>query len=141
VIRALTLTMLAGILAACSLIMLPTPTGSPPPGEGQATWALPQDETIGPDTTSFTAFVTERACASGRSSEGRIVGPMIEYRADAVVVTFRVRGLGGVQSCPGNPATPVTVRLEEALGARTLLDGGLGQPTEPSACTAPPNCT
>ncbi|HEX6139908.1 MAG TPA: hypothetical protein VF013_05510 [Candidatus Limnocylindria bacterium] len=130
------------LLAGCSLILPPNdPSPSEPAiGVGTATWALSADEEIGPETQSFTAFVTERDCASGRSSQGRIVGPSIDYEADAVVVTFGVRGLGGVQSCPSNPATRVEVRLREPLGQRALLDGGLGDRQEPPVCEASPNC-
>jgi hypothetical protein len=122
----------------------PSPSASPsesdPAGIGRASWALPTDEEIGPDTVQFTALVTERACASGRSSEGRIIGPEITYTDEAVIVTFQVRGLSGGQDCQGNPSTATQVTLEEALGDRRLLDGDSDPPREPPRCEAGGYC-
>jgi hypothetical protein len=103
-----------------------------PPGD--ARWALLPDAGIGPETAEFTALVTEVACASGQSSEGRIVGPEISYTDESVTITFAVRGIGEA-NCPSNPPTPVVVTLEEPLGDRTLLDGGTDPPREPPVCT------
>jgi hypothetical protein len=116
------------VLAGCTIVQ-PEPPSQP------ATWTFAPGEQIGPDTTAFTAMVTEQVCASGRSSVGRIVGPQVDYVDDtSVVVTFRVRPLAGGQDCPGNPPAAVTVRLEEPLGDRTLLDGGREPPAEPPVC-------
>ena len=105
---------------------------------GAATWTLDPDVEIGPDTTEFTAWVTEAACASGQSSADRIVGPDIQVSADEIVVTFGVRTqLGVSQTCPSNPPTRVAVRLPEALGDRALLDGGREPPEEPPPCLDP----
>lgn len=125
---------LAFLLAGCGVL---APTEQP----GPATWALPNGFNVGPETTEFLALVTERACASGQSSEGRIVGPRIEYvDHTSVVVTFEVRPLPGGQECPGNPATIVEVELEEPLGNRRLLDGGREPPSEPPVCDTAPFC-
>ena len=105
---------------------------------GAATWSHDPDAEIGPDSTEFTAWVTEMACASGQSSADRIVGPDIQVSADEIVVTFGVRGqLGLAQTCPSNPPTRVAVRLPEALGDRVLLDGGREPPEEPPVCLNP----
>ena len=105
-----------------------------PSGLGDADWVLaPGQPPIGPGTRTFQADVTERACASGRSSEGRIAGPEILAIADQVLVTFAVRPFGGgVQTCPGNPSTRVTVDLGEPLGGRLLRDGGTLPPRDPT---------
>jgi len=88
-----------------------------------ATWALPGARP-GPEATSITILVTERACASGHSSEGRLADPIVEYRDDAVLITTRVEPpVGDMFTCLGNPATEVTVELDEPLGDRQLLDG------------------
>lgn len=102
------------------------------PSLGPATWALEGSE-LGPEDTAFTASVTERSCASGQSSEGRVRDPLIEYREDAVIVTFFVAPLDGDATCPGNPPTAVGVQLDEPLGDRALLDGGVWPPREPVA--------
>jgi hypothetical protein len=121
-------------LAACGL--------SGPGNAGVATWALAPGQDIGPETTEFVAMVTERACASGQSSEGRIVGPQIEHYVNdrTLTVTFQVRSLDGVQACPGNPPTAVTVVLGEPLGNRRLLDGGREPPAEPPVCANLGSC-
>jgi len=120
------------LLGACSGI----PTGE----GGPATWAHDPAAEIGPDTTAFTAWVTERYCASGRSSADRIIRPDVQVSTEAIVVTFRVRRLTGAQACPGNPPTPVTVTLPEPLGDRMLLDGGREPPQEPPTCANPESC-
>jgi hypothetical protein len=105
-----------------------------PPGLGEASWTLdPTEPRPGADTQTFTALVTERDCASGQSSEGRVVGPDILELDNEVLVTFAVRPLGGdMQSCPGNPVTRVQVDLGSALGDRQLLDGGTLPPGDPT---------
>ena len=57
-------------------------------------------------------------------------GTGLEYKPDAVVVTFKVRGVGGAATCPSNPHFPVTIELTEALGERRLLDGGVTPPRD-----------
>jgi hypothetical protein len=105
-----------------------------PAGLGEASWTLdPTEPRPGPDTLTFTALVTERDCASGQSSEGRVVGPDILDIGHEVLVTFAVRPLGGdMQTCPGNPVTRVVVDLGEPLGDRQLLDGGTLPPGDPT---------
>jgi hypothetical protein len=105
-----------------------------PPGLGAASWTLdPAEPEPNADSRTFTAFVTERDCASGQSSEGRVVGPDILEVGDKVLVTFAVRPLGGgMQTCPGNPPTRVVVDLDEPLGNRQLLDGGTLPPRDPA---------
>lgn len=102
------------------------------PTLGPATWALEGSE-LGPEDTAFTASVTERSCASGQSSEGRVRDPLIVYTDEAVIVTFFMEPLDGGQNCPGNPPTAVDVQLDEPLGDRSLLDGGVWPPREPVA--------
>ena len=105
-----------------------------PDGLGDASWVLGPGEGVDPTTIVFTALVTERDCASGRSSEGRVVGPDILLLEDEVLVTFAVRPLGGeFQDCQGNPPTRMQVTLPEPLGGRRLLDGSTLPPREPVA--------
>ena len=103
-------------------------------GLGEASWTLdPAEPRPGADTQTFTALVTERDCASGKPSEGRVVGPDILEVGNEVLVTFAVRPLGGdMQECPGNPATRVVVNLDSPLGNRQLLDGGTLPPGDPT---------
>jgi hypothetical protein len=93
-------------------------------GLGAADWAWGGPGLPDPRTTTFTALVTERACAGGKSAEGRIVGPQIVRGDDIVLIMFAVRQLPGAQTCQSNPSTPVAVDLGEPLGDRVLRDGG-----------------
>jgi hypothetical protein len=121
------------VLAGCTILDPSVPVNP-------ATWTFAPDEQIGVGTTQFTAMVTEQRCASGRSSEGRILGPEVDVHDATVIVTFAVRPLEGDQECPGNPPTAVIVRLEEPLGDRTLLDGGREPPAEPPVCANLESC-
>lgn len=91
-------------------------------------YGLAADWTLGAKvskaTTSFRALVTEFACASGKSAAGRIAKPRIVYAKSSITITIGVKPLPGNQDCPGNPATPLTVKLSEPLGTRTLFNGG-----------------
>ncbi len=105
-----------------------------PEGIGTADWVWDDAGRPTPATQTFTARVTERACASGRAPIGRIVGPVVVPSADTVLVIFGVRSQQGTQTCPGNPGVPVPVDLGVPLGDRHLLDGGhlpYGDPTAP----------
>lgn len=132
-IRAALATVVAVLATACTILQ-PLVPGEP------ATWTFAPDQIIGPETTEFVAMVTERNCAGGQSSEGRVIGPMVDVSDDRVVVTFEVRPLEEAQDCPGNPPTAVTVRLREALGDRLILDGGREPPAEPPVCANPEFC-
>lgn len=103
-------------------------------GLNGATWILdPELPVPGPADTEFQALVTETECASGQPSVGRVLPPAIFYDADEVTVIFAVRPLAGdFFDCQGNPATPMLVVLDEALGDRQLLDGGVFPPHDPT---------
>jgi hypothetical protein len=106
----------------------PALAGPAEPLLGQADWWVdPAELPFSPSATVIHGFLLEQACAGGQAPVGRVVGPTIEYRSDAVVVTFRVRDVGGARTCPGNPPYPTTVELSEPVGARTLIDGGTGR--------------
>jgi len=122
VVRGLLAVPLVVVLGACS---------------GVATWTRDGTAEIGPDTSAFTAWVTERECTGGQSSTDRVIGPEIEVSPEAIVVTFRVRQLPSLgATCPSNPSTPVSVQLPEPLGDRVLLDGGREPPQEPPICVS-----
>jgi len=105
-----------------------------PAGLGEASWTLdPAEPPPDAATQTFTALVTERDCASGQSSVGRVVGPDILELGNEVLVTFAVRPLAGdAQTCQGNPVTRVLVDLGSPLGDRQLLDGGTLPPGDPT---------
>jgi hypothetical protein len=103
-------------------------------GSSLARWTLdPAVSMPGPDATTFTALVTERACTGGQPMGARLLPPSITYGADTISVVFAARPLEGDSfDCPGNPATRVVVELREPLGDRRLLDAGLFPPADPS---------
>jgi hypothetical protein len=96
-----------------------------------AWWVDPGSLPLPAGSRSIRALVNKRDCASGMSPEYRINAPTIEYRADAVVVTFTARDFpgGGGEECRGGElGFPVTIELAEPLGVRTLLDGSTSPP-------------
>jgi hypothetical protein len=102
-----------------------TPTSDAP----LARWHLAEDP--GPSDKTLSLLVHEIECASGQSAEGRIATPDVEYRQDAVVITMRVERRSDSEQCPGNPDTPYTLELQEPVGTRALLDGGMTPPASP----------
>lgn len=110
------------------------------PDAGRADWWVSRaDLPLSPDARVIHGLLEERSCASGMSPDGRILGPIIEYRPDAIIVTYKVREKGG--TCQGNPHFAITIQLTEALGTRGLFDGGLTPPrdatVDPTVVVAP----
>lgn len=106
-------------------------------GLGPADWWVdPASPPITRDATEFDALVLERACAGGQSSDGRIAPPFVLSERDSVVVTFGVVLKPGGQQCPGHPPSSYRVRLDEPIGDRWLLDGGVFPPRD---ATKPPS--
>ncbi|GAA0323096.1 hypothetical protein GCM10009528_45710 [Kineococcus aurantiacus] len=97
-----------------------------------ATWSL--TEAPEPSDTTLSLLVSETACASGQSPEGRIEEPEVDYQREAVVITVRVRAAGMSGHCEGHPGAPYVLELAEPLGTRALLDGG----REPAVAVSPP---
>lgn len=101
------------------------------PDVGPAAWWVdPTAGSLSPATTKVQALLIEQACASGHSPEGRILEPVIDYGADAVVVTISVTHRIGGQDCQGNGPFPIEITLTEPLGERALLDGGSSPPRD-----------
>ncbi len=82
-----------------------------------ADWVLRQEPQR--SATSLELLVEERACASGRSAEGRIEVD-VDESPDAISLSVGVRRLDGDQECPGNPRTPYRVDLSEPVGDRDI---------------------
>jgi hypothetical protein len=103
------------------------------PEFGPATWDVDHSAPA-PDasTTQLHLLVWERACSSGSPTTGRMSAALVDEAATSVTITIGVRGLAGVQTCPGPPGTPVIVTLPRPLGGRLLLDGGREPPATPS---------
>jgi hypothetical protein len=93
-------------------------------GLGSSEWRVEPGSIPDPASSTFPVEVLERECASGQPADGRIADPIVEYGADAIIVTIPVRRVEGGATCPGNPWTPFVLELEEPIGNRLLLDGG-----------------
>lgn len=78
-----------------------------------------------PDDTTIELLVRERACASGRSAEGRIELVDLDEAADEVRLRIGVQRRPGDQTCPGNPPTPFTVELSGPLRDRSVVDASV----------------
>jgi hypothetical protein len=100
---------------------------------GRASWWLdPKAPPPTENSASIRGFVEEQACASGKSPEGRIEGPLFDLTETDVTVTFGVRSQPGNQDCQGNAPFPVRFELPEPLAGRTLLDGNEVPPRDAS---------
>jgi hypothetical protein len=95
-------------------------------GEADLMLAKPAD----PDATTLALLVTERACASGRSADGRVELLALEETGTEIRLRIGVRPLPGDQNCPGNPPTPFDVDLRGPVGDRAILDVGVEPPRE-----------
>ena len=98
-----------------------------------AAWEPAPGVLVRSESRSLAIVVVEQGCAGGDTAEGRIETPEVAYESDSVVVTVRVAPKSGFQTCPGNPPTCFQLDLDEPLGSRDLLMGGLGEPQPPSA--------
>lgn len=76
------------------------------------------------ESTTLSLLVRERACASGRSPEGRIREPFVREAEGWVGIGWAIEPLPGGQDCQGNPSVARTVDLSQPLGDRVLLDLG-----------------
>ena len=104
---------------------------------GPASWWVDPASVPLATTTTIRGLVLEESCASGRTPEGRVEPPSIDLTDAAVTVTFEIRRLPGAQDCQGNAPFPVSIKLPERLGSRTLLDGGSTPPRDAARPPAP----
>ena len=100
-----------------------------PENASRAVWHLDPDQPApGPDATSFTAIVTERACSSARDIRGNLLRPVIQYLEPQVTVSLYIEPLPpGEHECPGNPPTPFVIELAEPLGDRSSSTASAGR--------------
>jgi hypothetical protein len=108
-----------------------------PAGVSRAEWRL--DPAFPPPAAGdrvIRILITERACASGQSPEGRVQPPIVVPSQTAMTITILVNQRPGDQDCPGNPEFPIAVELPEPLGGRPLFDGGTFPPTGPAVAYA-----
>jgi hypothetical protein len=122
--------MSAAALLLAGLVLVPVAGGTDPPerrvrdGIAASSWRLRPGTLVTPERRVFRILVTEGACAGGQPATGRIEEPLVIRERTRVQVAIFVRPLGGPATCPSNPPTPYTLRLQRPLGDRTLADGG-----------------
>ncbi len=117
-----------GISLGCPVMAVP------PDGLSAATWTLDSAFPFSASMTELHVLAHEWECASGRSAVGRIA-KNLALEKDRVVITLAVRPPeGDIQTCQGNPETPVVVSLGQPVGERTLFDGGT-YPATPQAAS------
>ena len=96
---------------------------APPDGVTIAQWWLdPDGAVVTPETTKLAVLLRERACASGKPPDGRVMEPTIVTTTESVAIAIGVQKQLTGQDCPGNPAFALEIELPEAVGARELLD-------------------
>lgn len=131
-------------------------------GLGSAHLVVDPESPPTPDSEEIALLVTEAACASGESAEGRVEVVDVETNDEEVRVVLGVKPREGGGECPSNPQTPFTLQLGEPLGDRVVLDAavlppkviwpssdetaaasptdgeGPGSPIAPTSCTGSP---
>ena len=105
-------------LTACSDVMGVFAPAEPVP------WVLRAPVNEGAVEVAIVA--TEMGCASGNRADDRI-SVTLDETDEAVTITTRIKPQPGAQTCPSNPFTPVTVRLGDAIGGRSVIDGSSGE--------------
>lgn len=90
---------------------------------GEADLTLAREHS--PDEAVVEVLVYERACASGRSAEGRVELIELVETDEQVRLRIGVRPREGGQDCPSNPPTPFSVELAAALGDREIVDASV----------------
>jgi hypothetical protein len=117
-------------LLLAGLTLVPAAGGAGPPegrirdGVTASSWRLRPGTLLTPERRVLRILVTEVTCANGQPATGRVEEPLVIRERTRVQVAMFVRPLDGPATCPSNPPTPYTVRLDRPLGDRTLADGG-----------------
>lgn len=105
-------------------------------GDLEPVAAVHLDDEAPPDdgTAELPLLVVEQGCASGQPATDR-VEVEVDESADEIRLIVGVQPPRGDQTCPSNPATPVTVELDEPVGERRVVDASRHPPAE---VTGPP---
>ncbi len=95
-----------------------------PEGLNRVDMRLDPESPPSPDSTTIDLLVTEAACASGREMGDALQGPQVVENDTSVLVAFAaIRLAARAVNCQGNPSTPVSIKLSQPLGQRTIYDG------------------
>ena len=96
-----------------------------PAGLARVEVRLDPDSMPGAADTTIDLLVTEPGCADGRERGDSLKGPQVIETDVAVLVAFAVAliPVASAFTCPGKPATSVTIELSDPLGQRGVYDG------------------
>jgi hypothetical protein len=118
--RVTTLAVVALGIVALSLGLAACTAGD---GVSDATWRLAPPVELDSETTTFEILVSRVECNSGVT--GTVKEPSVEFGDEDVVITVRVSpGSPQAATCQGNNEVPYTLRLDQPIGDRVLIDGG-----------------
>jgi hypothetical protein len=121
-------------LLLAGLMLVPAAGGAGSPerrvrdGVAASPWRLRPGTLVTPERRVFRILVAEMGCAGGQPATGRVEEPLVIRERTRLQVAIFVRPLDGPATCPTNPPTPYTLRLDRPLGNRTLADGGTVPP-------------
>jgi META domain len=87
-----------------------------------AAWELDPAFELTPDARTVHLLVREGSCASGKSPEGRILEPVVEYGLEEIKISISIR-VRASATCQGNESYPFLVELREPVGERRLVGG------------------
>jgi hypothetical protein len=109
-----------------------TPQVVLPAGVSRAEWWLdPAFPPPGAGDRVIHLRISETACASGQSPQGRILPPAITTGQNAVSIAILVGSAPGAQDCQGNPQLGLQIELPEPLAGRPLFDATIFPPRGP----------
>ena len=81
-----------------------------------------------PSSSTVDVLVSERECTSARDPSPYLHEPVVIERDDTVTLYWTSDTPTGDRRCPGNPRVHRTVKLDQPLGERTILDGSTWPP-------------
>jgi hypothetical protein len=99
-----------------------------PPGRSPVEIKAPKGGVDG-GITDPVVMVNELDCTSGRDPRPFLGEPELVEDDERVLVTMSSERMEGGADCQGNPSVPITLRLDQPIGDRELLDGGTWPPT------------
>ncbi len=86
---------------------------------------------LDPESREVRLILREQSCASGRSADDRVEVVGLAEDEQQVAFVLGVRHLEEqLATCPANPDTHFTLRLEHPLGDREIVDASIAEPRE-----------
>lgn len=124
-----------GTALLASVALMAGCAGGVADGIAIAVWELDPEQSLGAESTGFTALVTRLGCNSGVT--GEVQEPEIVVTDAELVITFEVTpGEPEAANCQGNEIVSYEVALPGPLGDRVIRDGAcdLSEPASTVFC-------